>query len=227
MRVGVTLPTFRDDTLALDVARRAEELGLDGVFVFDHLWPMGAPERPALSAFPMLGAIAPRRAASASARSWRAHRAPARRDPGGRASVAGGDGARALIAGLGTGDAERGREPRLRDPLRPARRAPDGAAPLRGGTCSTPGCQCGWGSRPVHGRVGGGPRACGQSVGRPARGGGRDGTALRGDVGRSVAGDVPEIAQWLEEVAGAGATWAVSAWPESIEAVAEAAAFVR
>jgi alkanesulfonate monooxygenase SsuD/methylene tetrahydromethanopterin reductase-like flavin-dependent oxidoreductase (luciferase family) len=42
-----------------------------------------------------------------------------------------------------------------------------------------------------------------------------------------VAGDVPEIAQRLQEVAGAGATWAVCAWPESIEAVAEAAAFVR
>ena len=42
-----------------------------------------------------------------------------------------------------------------------------------------------------------------------------------------VAGDVPEIVQWLQEVAGAGATWAVSAWPESIEAVAEAAAAVR
>ena len=42
-----------------------------------------------------------------------------------------------------------------------------------------------------------------------------------------VAGEVPEIAQQLEELAGAGATWAVCAWPESIEAVAEAAAFVR
>ncbi len=42
-----------------------------------------------------------------------------------------------------------------------------------------------------------------------------------------VVGEVPEIAQWLAAVAGAGATWAVCAWPESIEAVAEAAAFVR
>ena len=57
MRVRVTLPTFRDDVVALDAARRAEGLGLDGVFVFDHLWPMGAPERPALSAFPVLGAL--------------------------------------------------------------------------------------------------------------------------------------------------------------------------
>ncbi len=42
-----------------------------------------------------------------------------------------------------------------------------------------------------------------------------------------VARAVPEIVQWLEEVAGAGATWAVCAWPDSIEAVAEAAALVR
>ena len=42
-----------------------------------------------------------------------------------------------------------------------------------------------------------------------------------------VAGDVPRIAQWLREVAGAGATWAVCAWPESLEPVAEAAAMVR
>ncbi len=42
-----------------------------------------------------------------------------------------------------------------------------------------------------------------------------------------VAGDVAGIAEWLGEVAAAGATWAVCAWPESVEAVAEAAAFVR
>ncbi len=57
MRVGVTLPSFRDDTAALDSARQAEDLGLDGVFVFDHLWPLGRPDRPALSAFPLLGAL--------------------------------------------------------------------------------------------------------------------------------------------------------------------------
>jgi len=58
VRVGVTLPTFRDDALAIEAARQAEQLGLDGVFSFDHLWPIGAPERPALSCFPVLGAVA-------------------------------------------------------------------------------------------------------------------------------------------------------------------------
>jgi len=57
-RVGITLPTFRDDLLALHRAAAAERLGVDGVFVFDHLWPMGRPDRPALAAFPMLAAVA-------------------------------------------------------------------------------------------------------------------------------------------------------------------------
>jgi Luciferase-like monooxygenase len=57
VRIGVTLPSFRDDAWAVDAARQAEQLGLDGVFAFDHLWPMGHPERPALSAMPLLGAV--------------------------------------------------------------------------------------------------------------------------------------------------------------------------
>jgi hypothetical protein len=59
MRVGITLPQFRDDgEPALAAARAAEETGIDGVFVFDHLWPIGRPDRPALAAFPLLGALA-------------------------------------------------------------------------------------------------------------------------------------------------------------------------
>jgi alkanesulfonate monooxygenase SsuD/methylene tetrahydromethanopterin reductase-like flavin-dependent oxidoreductase (luciferase family) len=59
VRVGVTLPSFRHDAAAaIDGARLAERLGLDGVFVFDHLYPMGRPDRPAISALPLLGAIA-------------------------------------------------------------------------------------------------------------------------------------------------------------------------
>jgi hypothetical protein len=58
-RVGVMLPIFRDDpSEALALAVEAERLGLDGVFVYDHLWPMGSPERPALAPFPVLGAVA-------------------------------------------------------------------------------------------------------------------------------------------------------------------------
>jgi alkanesulfonate monooxygenase SsuD/methylene tetrahydromethanopterin reductase-like flavin-dependent oxidoreductase (luciferase family) len=59
MKVGITLPQFRDEAdSALDAARRAEALGIDGVFCFDHLWPMGQPDRPALSSGPLLGALA-------------------------------------------------------------------------------------------------------------------------------------------------------------------------
>ena len=59
MRVGVTLPQFRDSAAPLvETARRAEAEGLDGVFVFDHLWPLGQPGRPALHASVVLGALA-------------------------------------------------------------------------------------------------------------------------------------------------------------------------
>ena len=58
MKVGITLPQFRDEAdSALDAARRAEALGIDGVFCFDHLWPMGQPDRPVLSSTPLLGAL--------------------------------------------------------------------------------------------------------------------------------------------------------------------------
>jgi alkanesulfonate monooxygenase SsuD/methylene tetrahydromethanopterin reductase-like flavin-dependent oxidoreductase (luciferase family) len=58
---GVILPTFRDAAHdALDVARRCEEAGVDGVFAYDHLWPMGSPTRPSLAPFPVLAAVAAR-----------------------------------------------------------------------------------------------------------------------------------------------------------------------
>lgn len=42
----------------METARRAEDEGLDGVFVFDHLWPIGQPDRPALHGMSMLAAVA-------------------------------------------------------------------------------------------------------------------------------------------------------------------------
>src|SRR5438067_4801834 len=58
MRLGVTLPQFREEAEpAIAVARRAEAVGLDGVFVFDHLWPLHQPERPALHSLALLGAL--------------------------------------------------------------------------------------------------------------------------------------------------------------------------
>ena len=54
------LPLFSGDAdRVLSFARRAEELGFDGLFAFDHLFPPGAPpERPSIEAFATLGAVA-------------------------------------------------------------------------------------------------------------------------------------------------------------------------
>ncbi|HEY3940984.1 MAG TPA: LLM class flavin-dependent oxidoreductase [Acidimicrobiales bacterium] len=61
MRTGVVLPSFRRTAEdALEVAHEAEQVGVDGVFCYDHLWPMGQPERPALAPFPVLAAVARR-----------------------------------------------------------------------------------------------------------------------------------------------------------------------
>lgn len=59
MKVGVLLPTFQSTPQrALDLAERAEALGLDGVFAYDHLWPIGSPERPALAPLGILARAA-------------------------------------------------------------------------------------------------------------------------------------------------------------------------
>jgi hypothetical protein len=61
VKIGVLLPTFRDNAIdALSAARRCEELSLDGVFAYDHLWPMGSPSRPSLAPFAVLAAVAQR-----------------------------------------------------------------------------------------------------------------------------------------------------------------------
>ena len=55
MRTGVVLPTFRDTPdEAFDAAASAVAAGVDGVFCYDHIWPIGQPERPALA---LLGAV--------------------------------------------------------------------------------------------------------------------------------------------------------------------------
>jgi hypothetical protein len=59
VKLGVLLPTFREGPRdALLAAERAEEASLDGVFAFDHLWPIGERERPSLAPFPVLAAVA-------------------------------------------------------------------------------------------------------------------------------------------------------------------------
>jgi alkanesulfonate monooxygenase SsuD/methylene tetrahydromethanopterin reductase-like flavin-dependent oxidoreductase (luciferase family) len=59
MRTGVVLPTFRatpDD--AFVAAAAAVAAGVDGLFCYDHIWPIHQPERPALAPFPILAALA-------------------------------------------------------------------------------------------------------------------------------------------------------------------------
>ncbi|MFI5045859.1 MAG: LLM class flavin-dependent oxidoreductase [Acidimicrobiia bacterium] len=60
-KVGITLPSFRDTAEpALRVARAADEVGLDAVFAYDHLFRRGADgaRRPAIEMFALLGAVA-------------------------------------------------------------------------------------------------------------------------------------------------------------------------
>jgi alkanesulfonate monooxygenase SsuD/methylene tetrahydromethanopterin reductase-like flavin-dependent oxidoreductase (luciferase family) len=60
LRIGLILPlTSTDAERVLTFARRAEELGFDGLFAFDHFFPPGAPpERPSSEAYASLAAVA-------------------------------------------------------------------------------------------------------------------------------------------------------------------------
>jgi alkanesulfonate monooxygenase SsuD/methylene tetrahydromethanopterin reductase-like flavin-dependent oxidoreductase (luciferase family) len=59
VRVGVTLPQFTDDAAVFtDGVRRAEALGFDSLWVFDHLWPLGARGRPILEGWTSLAWLA-------------------------------------------------------------------------------------------------------------------------------------------------------------------------
>jgi alkanesulfonate monooxygenase SsuD/methylene tetrahydromethanopterin reductase-like flavin-dependent oxidoreductase (luciferase family) len=60
VRLGVTLPQFTGDPGRLvDGARRAEDCGLDSVWLFDHLWPLtGGKERPMFECWTSLAYIA-------------------------------------------------------------------------------------------------------------------------------------------------------------------------
>ena len=224
MRIGVTLPSFRDDAEeAIEAARRAETLGFDGAFVFDHLWPMGRPDRPALSAMPLLGAVL-----SATVRIsvgtlvarvglvpddvLVAEMVSLERMAPGR-----------TIAGIGTGDEKSAAEnlaygiafedaDTRRLALRScAGRLRDHGIPVwvGGGSTATTGVAADLGV------------AVNLWEGQPAA---VAALAARGEVtwAGPVPGDVPAMAEWLSEIRRAGASWAVCAWPASLEELAEA-----
>jgi len=230
VKVGVTLPQFRDGAdPALEAARRAESLGLDGVFCFDHLWPMGQPGRPALSSGPLLGALA----ASTSTITIGTLVARIGLLPddvllavlSSLASLSEGR----FIAGLGTGDRlSRAENEAYGIPFEPAserrvRMASVAAAARDEGI-------------PVW--IGGGlpktvavARTLSVAVnlweGERLQVAELVATGLEVTWGGPVGDTVAEATSHLAAVAGAGATWAVCAWPGSLEVVAEAAEAVR
>ncbi len=230
MKVGVTLPQFRDEAdTALAAALRAEELGLDGVFCFDHLWPMGRPGRPALSLGPLLGALAA--TTSTIAIGTLVARIGLVPDEVlvdvlcGVQAISGGR----LVAGLGTGDT-------LSREENEAYGIPFEAAAVRRQRLATVATAVRAAGAPVW--VGGGrpemvalARATGAAVNvwqvdaRPVVGLAAQGVEVTwgGPVGDTVA----EATATLAAVAAAGASWAVCAWPGSLEVVVEAADTLR
>jgi alkanesulfonate monooxygenase SsuD/methylene tetrahydromethanopterin reductase-like flavin-dependent oxidoreductase (luciferase family) len=230
VRVGITLPQFRGESdSAIAAARRAEALGLDGVFCFDHLWPMGQPGRPALASTPLLGALA----ASTSTISLgtlvaRIGLLPDDVLAAVLSSVATLSGGR-LVAGLGTGDhLSRAENEAYGIPFEPAaerrvRLASVAAAVRNEGI-------------PVW--IGGGlpktvelARTLSVAVnlweGEENQMAELVTSGVEVTWGGPVGETVDEATRRLAQVARAGATWAVCAWPESLEVVAEAAQAIR
>jgi alkanesulfonate monooxygenase SsuD/methylene tetrahydromethanopterin reductase-like flavin-dependent oxidoreductase (luciferase family) len=230
MRVGVTLPQFQDEAdSALHAARSAEGLGIDGVFCFDHLWPMGQPGRPALSSAPLLGAVA----ASTSTISVGTLVARIGMVPDevlvavltSLSTISDGR----LIAGIGTGDhLSRAENEAFGLPFQSAdeRRARmmTVASAVRG--------------RGIPVWVGGGlpktvelARPLGVAVNLweadPIRVAELTAVGMEVTWGGPIGATVPEATARLGELAGAGATWAVCAWPDSLEMVANAVEAVR
>lgn len=236
IRTGVVLPTFRERPEdAFEAAAQAFAAGIDGVFCYDHVWPMGQPERPALAPFPLLGALAADRSAPAT--------------PGGGpfygtlvarvglvpsevllaqftalANLA----PRRIIAGLGTGDRLSEAENRAYGiPFPSAAERRDEMAELAralrdGGLTS-------W--------IAGGPaartveaRAAGVALNVwdadpavvMARAHGPD--AVEVTWAGPPPGSDAELGATVAAVAGAGATWAVFGWPVNLDALAATAA---
>jgi len=230
MKVGVTLPQFSDGAdLAIAAGKEAERLGLDGVFCFDHLWPMGQPDRPALSCWPLLGALA------ASTSTIRVGTLVARigllPDPMltgalvGLSAISGGR----IIAGLGTGDRlSRGENEAFGIPFESADRRRERLGEVAAAVMAA-GIPVWVGSG--QDKTVGLTRSLGATVNlwesEPARVAELVSSGLDVTWGGPVGSGVGEAAGHLTALADAGASWAVCAWPDSLEVIAEAAAPLR
>lgn len=222
MRVGITLPTFSADAAGvLRTAREAEEAGLDGVFVFDHLWPLRSPQRPSLTAYPVLGAVlAATDRIAAGTLVARLGLLPDEVVEASLTSLQAIGGGR-LIAGLGTGDSSS-------SPENTATGIPFASAPAR---------------RERLARLAARFRDAGLETWIGAGSAGTNDIARRTGVTLNVWDATPEVVaahtsegqtvSWagplpkdgsaaavLHALAEAGATWAVWGWPRSVELVA-------
>ena len=230
MQVGVTLPTFRNYRTVLDAARRAEVLGLDGVFVFDHIWPIGRPDLPALSAFPVLGAVAAvTRRIQVGPLVARVGLAPDEVLVSELKSLSFMAPGR-LIAGLGTGDHRSYAEnhsygiptaspdERRESLARVARRVMDLGVPvwIGGGSQATAKLAIELGPGAALNLWDAEPPTLAQAV-----------THCEVTWGGSVRGRASEMARRLHVLEEGGATWAVCTWPRSLENLSEAAGILR
>lgn len=226
MRIGCTLPTFRDDPwAAVELARAAEQAGLDGAFAFDHVWPMRQPGRP--SALGKLVLAAAARVTSRIelgtlvARVGLVPDATLRSELASLEAVSGGR----LIAGLGTGDAKSDDEQLAYGiELIPAERRRESlerlAVELRGAGTQV------WvgGGSPSTDEV---ARGCGAVLNlweAPPRAVAAAARAGPTSWGGPLPKDPAAAARQLRRIAEAGAVYAVWAWPGSVERVVEAVA---
>jgi alkanesulfonate monooxygenase SsuD/methylene tetrahydromethanopterin reductase-like flavin-dependent oxidoreductase (luciferase family) len=230
MKVGITLPQFRDEAdSALDAARHAEAQGIDGVFCFDHLWPIGQPDRPVLSSTPLLGAlVASTSTIAVGTLVARIGLLPDEMLVAVLSTVSALSNGR-LIAGIGTGD-------RLSRAENEAYGLPFESADRRRARLAIVASAVRDLGIPVW--VGAGlPQSIelARSVGAAVN----LWEAATSDVAQLAATGIevtwagpigetaPEATERLQQLSSAGATWAVCAWPDSIEMVAEAADSAR
>lgn len=227
----MTLPSFSPDAGGvLGTAMEAEAAGLHGIFCFDHQFPLGHPERPSLSIYPVLAAVAavtdritigslvarigllPDEVVAASIESLHAM-------VGDR-----------LIAGLGTGDEESEPEhARYGIPYLGAAARIDSLEQVAGRLCGQ-GIECWVGAgRDVTNEV---AKRCHATLNfwgaRPER---LRRAAANLGVAVSWGGPLPdsaeEAAATLIALGEAGATWAVWGWPSSLDLVVQAAGLAR